>query len=165
MGVIPYPLSPIILEKTALAVGIGCALSFFSRSSISNTFSDPFAVVRTATGIYLVCLILIHCLYMQKPVAFFDVDGTLFRSSLLIELVEELVREGVFPHDAHTGYAGAHAAWLAREGTYDNYIQAVIDTFLTHIKGVHYGALADVGRRVVALKSKRVYTFTRDYVW
>ncbi len=101
---------------------------------------------------------------MQKPVAFFDVDGTLFRSSLLIELVEELVREGIFPSDAQTGYARSHAAWLAREGAYDAYIDAVIQTFLTHIKGVHYGQLADIGRRVVALKSKRVYTFTRDYV-
>jgi len=101
---------------------------------------------------------------MQKPVAFFDVDGTLFRSSLLIELVEELVREGIFPTDAQAGYAQANAAWLAREGTYDSYIDAIIQTFLSNIKGVHYGQLADIGRRVVALKSKRVYTFTRDYV-
>lgn len=101
---------------------------------------------------------------MQKPVAFFDVDGTLFRSSLLIELVEELVREGVFPADAQSAYGRSHAAWLAREGTYDAYIDAVIQTFVTNIKGVHYGELADIGRRVVALKSKRVYTFTRDYV-
>ena len=101
---------------------------------------------------------------MQKPVAFFDVDGTIFRSSLLIELVEELVREGVFPVDAQAGYTGAFAAWQAREGTYDSYIAAVIDTFLFHIKGVHYGALADVGRRVVALHSKHVYTYTRDYL-
>ena len=101
---------------------------------------------------------------MQKSVAFFDIDGTIFRSSLLIELVEEMVREGVFPANASNDYASAQAAWLSREGTYDNYIEAVIYTFLTHIKGVHYGQFADIGRRVVALKSKRVYTFTRDYV-
>ena len=101
---------------------------------------------------------------MPKPVAFFDVDGTIFRSSLLIELVDELVREGVFPADVQSGYAGAYAAWQAREGTYDSYIAAVIETFLTHIKGVHYGVLADVGRRVAALTSKQVYTFTRDYL-
>jgi len=101
---------------------------------------------------------------MKQPVAFFDIDGTLFRSSLLIELVEELIREGVFPAAAADGYSADFAAWQAREGTYNAYIGAVIDTFLTHIKGVHYGALADIGRRLVALKSKRVYTYTRDYV-
>ncbi len=100
----------------------------------------------------------------QSPVAFFDVDGTIFRSSLLIELVEELVREGAFPQDAATGYTKAHAAWLSREGTYDAYIDAVVETFLGHLQGVHYGVLADVGRRVVAMQSKRVYTFTRDYL-
>lgn len=101
---------------------------------------------------------------MKKPVAFFDIDGTLFRSSLLIELVEELVQEGAFPSNVKKGYAPALAAWQAREGTYDAYIAAVITTFLTHIKGVHYGVLADVGRRVVSLESKHVYRYTRDYL-
>lgn len=101
---------------------------------------------------------------MKQPVAFFDIDGTLFRSSLLIELVHELVQEGAFPADVRSGYACELAAWQAREGTYDDYIAAVIATFLKHIKGVHYGVLADVGRRVVALESKRVYRHTRDYL-
>jgi len=101
---------------------------------------------------------------MKQPVAFFDIDGTLFRSSLLIELVEEMVKEGVFPSDVRKGYANTGAAWLAREGTYDDYLASIIVTFLQHIKGVHYGVLADVGRRVVALESKHVYRYTRDYL-
>ena len=47
---------------------------------------------------------------MKQPVAFFDIDGTLFRSSLLIELVEEMVQEGVFPADVRKGYANTGAA-------------------------------------------------------
>lgn len=101
---------------------------------------------------------------MKKPVAFFDIDGTLFRSSLLIELVQELVREGAFPASAQAEYAYAYSAWQAREGTYEDYIAAIITVFLTHIKGVHYGVLADVGRRVVAVESRRVYRYTRDYL-
>jgi HAD superfamily hydrolase (TIGR01490 family) len=101
---------------------------------------------------------------MQQPVAFFDIDGTLFRSSLLIELVEALIRAEVFPAAASEGYRDAYRSWHSREGTYDAYIRAVIKTFLTHIKGVHYGTLADIGRQVVAVQSKRVYRYTRDYV-
>jgi len=101
---------------------------------------------------------------MKTPVAFFDIDGTVFRSSLLIELVEELVRQGVFPQNSQAGYSAAYAAWQAREGSYEAYIAAVIETFLANIKGVHYGAFADIGRRLVAMKSKRVYTFTRNYL-
>lgn len=100
----------------------------------------------------------------MKPVAFFDVDGTIFRSSLLIEIVDALVREGVFPAEVQDGYEPAQRAWRNREGTYDEYINAVVKEFVTHIKGVHYGTLADIGRRVVAIQSKHVYRYTRDLI-
>jgi phosphoserine phosphatase len=35
---------------------------------------------------------------------------------------------------------------------------------MQHIKGVHYGDLADIGRMVVAEQSKHVYRFTRDLI-
>ena len=101
---------------------------------------------------------------MQQPVAFFDVDGTIFRSSLFIELVEALINDGVFPSEAKDIYRNEYTAWRNREGTYDDYISAVIETYLTHIKGVHYGEFADVGKRVVAVHSKRVYRYTRDLI-
>ena len=100
----------------------------------------------------------------MQPVAFFDIDGTVFRSSLLIELVEALVREGAFPPEARDVYRDSLTNWRNREGTYEEYIGAVIDTFLEHIKGVHYGQLADIGKRVVAIQSKRVYRYTRDLI-
>ncbi|MCA9357414.1 HAD-IB family hydrolase [Candidatus Nomurabacteria bacterium] len=100
----------------------------------------------------------------MKSVAFFDIDGTVFRSSLLIELVEKLVAEGIFPHEASEEYMSEWMAWQSREGTYEHYINAIIQTFLRHIKGVHYGDFADVGRRVVAVQSKRVYRYTRDLI-
>lgn len=101
---------------------------------------------------------------MQQPVAFFDIDGTLFRSSLLVELVEELINVELFPPETSAVYEPSHAAWLAREGTYDEYIGAVITAFMTHIKGVNYGDFADVGHRVVTEKGRRIYRFTRDYI-
>jgi len=101
---------------------------------------------------------------MQKRVAFFDIDGTIFRSSLLIELVDQLITEGAFPETARQEYHTAYAAWQSREGSYEAYIAAIINVFLDHIKGVHYGTFADIGRRVVALKRKRVYRYTRDYL-
>jgi len=98
----------------------------------------------------------------QKPVAFFDIDGTVFRSSLLVELVETLINEEIFPKSARREYLAEFDAWKNREASYEAYIAALITTFLKHIKGVHYGLFADVGKRVVALHSKRVYRYTRD---
>lgn len=100
---------------------------------------------------------------MQK-VAFFDIDGTIFRSSLLIELVEQLIVEGVFSTQIRDEYEDERLAWLSREGSYEAYIAAVVQAFMAQIKGVHYGDFADVGRRVVAIQSKRVYRYTRDLI-
>ncbi len=99
-----------------------------------------------------------------RQVAFFDVDGTMFRSSLLIELVEALIKEEVFPAEARDVYLSDFNAWRDREGTYEVYIASVIDAYLTHIKGVHYGTFADVGRRVVSMQQRRVYRYTRDLI-
>ncbi|MBY0310336.1 HAD-IB family phosphatase [Patescibacteria group bacterium] len=99
---------------------------------------------------------------MEHPVAFFDIDGTVFRSSLLIELVEALIKAHVFPSDARYEYEEAYRAWQGREGSYEAYIDAVITTFIRHIRGVHYGVFADIGRQVVVVHSKRVYRYTRD---
>ena len=72
---------------------------------------------------------------MKQKVAFFDIDGTVFRSSLFIELIEKLIEEEVFPKEAAGEYAKTYQSWLNREGTYEAYINAVIDTFYNHIKG------------------------------
>ncbi len=100
----------------------------------------------------------------QKPVAFFDIDGTVFRSSLLIELVEALIEEGIFPPEARDRYHGAYIAWRDREASYEEYIEAVILAYLEHIKGVSYGVFADIGRRVVSIHQRRVYRYTRDLI-
>jgi len=100
---------------------------------------------------------------MQK-VAFFDIDGTVFRSSLLIELVKVLIAEGFFPKEAQEEFVRSHTAWVNREGTYETYIDDVIRSYMKYIQGIHYGVFADVGRRVVEAQSKRVYRYTRDLI-
>jgi HAD superfamily hydrolase (TIGR01490 family) len=100
----------------------------------------------------------------MRPVAFFDIDGTVFRSSLLIQLVEQLISEEVFPPEAALRYETELQEWRGREGSYQNYIDAVVDTFLQYIKGVHYGVFAEIGQHVVAEQSKYVYRYTRDLI-
>lgn len=100
---------------------------------------------------------------MQK-VAFFDIDGTVFRSSLLIELVQALIREGVFPSEAGDEFRDEYEDWWNREGEYESYVNTVVETFVRYIKGVHYGELADIGRSVVVRQHRRVYRYTRDLI-
>lgn len=100
---------------------------------------------------------------MQK-VAFFDIDGTVFRSSLLIELVQSLIEEKVFPLEAKEEFREKYENWYNREGKYEDYVSTVVDTFVRYLKGVHYGELADIGRTVVARQHRRVYRYTRDLI-
>ena len=87
----------------------------------------------------------------MKKFAVFDIDGTVFRSSLLIELVEAMVDEGIFDEDVRRKYAKAQTAWLDRRGGYDEYLLAVINAFMEHIRGVRYedfrtaGFIGDAG--------------------
>lgn len=101
---------------------------------------------------------------MPSKVAVFDVDGTIFRSSLLIQVVDQLIRDGVFPEDAQRSYAKEHERWLDREGTYQDYIDGVVRAFKNNLRGVHYGALADAAEKVVAAQWKRTYRYSRDLI-
>lgn len=100
----------------------------------------------------------------QRPVAVFDIDGTVFRSSLLIELVDRLVLRGVFPDTAHDYYQKAKEEWLNRQGEYEPYIKKVVLAFAKHLKGIPYGDVADVAGEVIEEMRNRTYRYTRDLV-
>jgi HAD superfamily hydrolase (TIGR01490 family) len=98
----------------------------------------------------------------KKRVAVFDIDGTIFRSSLLIEVMEAMIEAGLFPVSAARVYAKAHRAWLDRKGTYDEYIMAVVAAFKKHIRGIHFKDFVRVTNKIVRLRKDRVYRYTRD---
>lgn len=98
----------------------------------------------------------------MRKLAVFDIDGTLFRSSLLIELVDALIAQGLFPKDARKVYDRAYLNWVSRRGSYERYIGGVVKAFERHLKGVHYGEFAWLAKAVVARERERVYRYTRD---
>ncbi len=101
---------------------------------------------------------------MQKPIAVFDIDGTIFRSSLLIELVERLIEKGIFPGDTRAIYEEAWQRWLDRRGPYEEYIVKVVELFLTQIKGVSYEEVANIAGEVIEEQRFHTYRYTRDLV-
>jgi len=97
-----------------------------------------------------------------RPVAVFDIDGTLFRSSLLIELVEELITRGIFPKEARSAYEGEQHAWENRKGEYGPFIQGVVRVFGTYAKGTSYEDVANIAGEIIEAQKDRVYRYTRD---
>ena len=90
----------------------------------------------------------------------FDIDGTIFRSSLLIKLVDELIARGNFPPGAKGIYEKQYNAWISRSGSYEDYIGGVIDAFTTHIKGLPYSALFDAAKAVNEKEHALRYRYT-----
>ena len=100
----------------------------------------------------------------KKKVAIFDIDGTIFRSSLLIELVEVLIEEGSFPESVRKEYEEEKEHWLNRKGDYEAYIMAVVRVFVKHMKGMHYDEFLKAAKIVVARYRHRTYLFTEDLI-
>lgn len=101
---------------------------------------------------------------MKAKLAIFDIDGTIFRSSLLIELINGLVEFGVFPGIAKKEMEKEYLAWLDRKGSYEDYINKVIQIHLKYIKGCRRDAVEEVAREVVKREKDRVYRYTRDLI-
>jgi len=99
---------------------------------------------------------------MLRKVAIFDVDGTIFRSSFVIELTERLVDEGGFDASARKEYERELRRWQDREGGYERYVDSVVAVFMRHLKGVRYGEVAEAAKKVVEEQKKHVYRYTRD---
>lgn len=100
----------------------------------------------------------------RRKVAVFDIDGTVFRSSLLLELVERLIEKGVFPMEVRAAYEHERVQWLDRKGDYEQYVAKVVDMFRTQIKGVSYEVVANAAGEVIEEKKDRVYRYTRDLI-
>ena len=100
----------------------------------------------------------------MRKIAIFDIDGTIFRSSLLIELTDGLIQAGIFSPKARKLYAMAYKNWTDRKSPYKEYINAVVRAFRQNIKGVRYSEFSKVAKKVVAFHKNRIYRYSRDTI-
>ena len=101
---------------------------------------------------------------LKKKFAVFDIDGTLFRSSLLIELVEALIKEGYFPAKARKMYEEEYNLWLDRRGSYNAYIEKVVEAYVQNIRGLYLKDIQEVAERILLFHHSRIYRYTRDLI-
>ncbi|PSO42996.1 hypothetical protein BRC19_03005 [Candidatus Saccharibacteria bacterium QS_5_54_17] len=100
----------------------------------------------------------------KQPVAVFDIDGTIFRSSLVIELIEELLRSEKLPEHVKDEYIESRQRWLNREGSYENYVQDVVAAFNKHTVGMEQRIVRDVAGEVIQRMAKHTYRCTRQLI-
>ena len=100
----------------------------------------------------------------QRKVAVFDIDGTVFRSSLAVELVERLIERGIFPRDSRARYEDEWRRWRERRGTYEEYIDKLAGFFHEQIKGAPYEEVANIAGEIIEEQRHHVYRYTRDLI-
>lgn len=100
----------------------------------------------------------------MRKLAIFDIDGTIFRSSLLIVLTNALVEKNFFPKNARIEIKDDYKAWLNREGEYENYIEKVIDVYTKYIVGLKEEDVIRVVDEVLEDEKKKLYRYTRDLI-
>lgn len=101
---------------------------------------------------------------MKNKLAIFDIDGTIFRSSLLIELVNKLIEQKIFPTESEKDYINSLTNWLDRNDSYEMYIKSVVNSFNNNIKGVHYADFNQAAKEVVNENKDRSYIYTKNLI-
>ncbi|MEX0668116.1 MAG: HAD-IB family hydrolase [Candidatus Saccharimonadales bacterium] len=100
----------------------------------------------------------------KRPVAVFDVDGTIVRSSLVIEMTHELIRRGIFPQEAEQKFIDERDAWLNRRGHYDDYVNKIVDVYTTYLVGQEVSKIQEVADKVAKDQAHKTYRYTKDLV-
>lgn len=97
--------------------------------------------------------------------AFFDIDGTIYRDSLMIEhfkklLKYELVDEKVW----HNQLKDKYANWQKRRGNYDDYMIDLAQLYVQSMIGLHRDQMEFVTNQVIKLQGDKVYMATRHKI-
>ncbi len=99
---------------------------------------------------------------MGKIAAFFDIDGTLYRNSLMIEHFKKLIKyEVIDPALWHSHVKHSYEDWEKRRGNYDDYLLELAGIYIDSIKGLNKEQIDFINNQVINLKGDKVYTYTR----
>lgn len=101
---------------------------------------------------------------MSNIAAIFDIDGTVFRDSLLLQHLEKCVDYDVFPQNAKDEIKDVKKQWKNRELDYDDYMYTAVDTYTKYIQGKSVEDIDFVARKVIEKQYQLVYKYTRNKI-
>lgn len=101
----------------------------------------------------------------KNKIAVFDIDNTLFRETLIVELMKSLIYHKIFPQKAKKEVEAEYFAWINKKGTYQRYIDKVLKVYQKYLKGCRQKDIIWVARHdVIPYFKDRVYLYTRALV-
>lgn len=103
---------------------------------------------------------------MDKKVklGIFDIDGTIFRSSLSVELIHLLIENGIFPEKAGKELEKDYTSWLNRTGEYEVYVNQLVSIFVKYIPGLPVKKILKYSQEMLEVQQNHHYRYTRGLV-
>ncbi len=102
---------------------------------------------------------------MKKRAAFFDIDGTLYRDSLMVEHFKKLIKYEIIDEKTWIDHArGTFLKWYKRQGNYDDYLLEVCNLYVDSLTGVDWRSIDFAADQVIKTKADRVYKYTRSQI-
>ena len=98
---------------------------------------------------------------MAQRIAFFDLDGTLFRWQLFHELVFELKNSGLFDNETANALDEALIKWQGKESDWATYENLLMEGLKKHIPGMSVEVFEAAARLVVDRSGHKIYNYTR----
>lgn len=102
---------------------------------------------------------------MKNTAAFFDIDGTIYRNSLMVEHFKKLIKYEIIDEKAWVDSTrDIFIIWDKRQGNYDDYLQNLCDLYVKSLIGLDKSDIDFATKQVIKLKAERVYTYTRSRI-
>lgn len=102
---------------------------------------------------------------MANIAVFFDIDGTLFRNSLMIEHFKRLIKyEVIDPGIWHNKVKKAYMEWESRFGDFEQYLEIIAGVYLEELKGINKSYMEFIARQVIDVNGDMVYKYSRDQI-
>ena len=101
----------------------------------------------------------------MKTAAFFDIDGTLYRDSLMVDHFKKLIKYEVLdPGIWHGEAKKKFENWDKRHGDYEDYLLEVAEVYRQGMTGLNKEYVDFITNQVIKLRGERVYKYTRGRI-
>lgn len=99
-----------------------------------------------------------------KKLAIFDIDGTVFRSAVMMEIVDRMIKRDMLPTGAYQELLKAKDSWKKRQGTFEQYTTRFIHFVEHDFRGISERRFKEVAQEVIAELKDHQYRYTRDLI-
>jgi len=97
--------------------------------------------------------------------AFFDIDGTIFRNSLMIEHFKKLMKYEILdPALWYNKIKPVFEEWDKRYGDFDDYLDTLSEVYIEGLKGVNKSFIEFIAAHVINLNGDMVYRYSRERI-